>query len=156
MDESGFLLIHNDFIKLESVLDLKKLAQNVGSTHITQAEQSVAADMIKRKLMYRNKCKNFKDITNKNFYVVNITTDAYVDTEQCPKYQIGRVDGTAVYLGKIWIIIHLYAKDVYKCTYPELNEIQMMYTKVLILREVMYMNDLSWMKIMKWCMNDLS
>lgn len=100
MDESGLIIMHNYFVNVETVSDLKTLVNDIGNTHITQLEKSVAEDMIKRKLMYRKKCKNFQDITNDNFYQVNVTVNLQV-TKICPKYQVTPIKGTTAYLGKL-------------------------------------------------------
>lgn len=100
MDESGLIIMHNHFVNVETVSDLKTLVKDIGNTHITQLEKSVAEDMIKRKLLYRKKCKNFHDITNDNFYQVNVTVN-HVVTKVCPKYQVTPIKGTTAYLGRL-------------------------------------------------------
>ncbi len=100
MDKSGLLVMHNNFVDFETVSNLKTLAQNIGNTHITQVEKSVAKDMIKRKFLYRKKCKDFKDIANNNFYEVKVSENFRM-TKSCPKYQIAPLEGTTAYLGKV-------------------------------------------------------
>ena len=100
MDESGLIMMHNHFVNFEAVSDLETLAQSIGNTHITELEKSVAEDMIKRKLLYRKKCKDFQDITNDNFYAVNVTENLQV-TKVCPKYQVTPLKGTTAYLGRL-------------------------------------------------------
>jgi hypothetical protein len=102
MDKSGFLIIHNSFTDFETVSDLKKLAENIGNTHITKKEKSVAEDMIKKKILYRKKCKDFKNITNNNFYEVKVSGNLLI-AKNCPKYQIAPLKGTTAYLGKLII-----------------------------------------------------
>ena len=104
MDKSGLIVMHNHFVDFETVSDLKTLAQNIGNTHITQVEKSVAEDMIKRKFLYRKKCKDFKDIANNNFYEMNVSVDIQI-TNVCPKYQIAPLKGTTAYLGKLTFYI---------------------------------------------------
>ena len=100
MDKSGLIMMHNHFVNFETISDLETLAQNIGNTHITELEKSVAEDMIKRKLLYRKKCKDFQDITNDNFYEVNVTENLQV-TKVCPKYQVTPLKGTTAYLGRL-------------------------------------------------------
>lgn len=100
MDKSGLMIMHNHFVDFETVSDLETLAQSIGNTHITELEKSVAEDMIKRKLLYRKKCKDFRDITNDNFYEVNVTEN-FQATKLCPKYQVTPLKGTTAYLGRL-------------------------------------------------------
>jgi hypothetical protein len=100
MDKSGLLIMHNHFVDFETVSDLKTLAKSIGNAHITQFEKTVAEDMIRRKLLYRKKCKDLRDITNDNFYEVNVSVNIQI-TNECPKYQITPFEGTTAYLGRL-------------------------------------------------------
>jgi hypothetical protein len=122
MDESGFLIMHNHFVAFETVSDLKTLAKNIGKTHITQLEKSVAEDMIKRKYLYRKECKDFKDITNDNFYEVNVSVNIQI-TKVCPKYQIAPLKGTTAYLGRFGYFLFL--NSFYQIMYCKVRLIEL-------------------------------
>ena len=99
MDKSGLLIMHDHFVDYKTVSDLKTLAQNIGNIHLTDLEKYVAEDMMERRLMYRKKCKDFKDITYDNFYEVNVTEN--IQITKCPKYQIAPLEGTTAYIGRL-------------------------------------------------------
>ena len=74
--------------------------------HVAEKEKHIAEDMISKGHLVKKECRNLEGIKQQTFYEVNLPPSGEVDATDnavgsCTKYQIGKITGTNVYLGKI-------------------------------------------------------
>lgn len=103
MDSAGFLVMHEDFMDSSAT---KHLVEDV---HITEKEKHIAQDMINKGYLVKKDCRNLEDIKTQTFYEVDLPSgkvDALGNDEGCTKYQLGKIEGTNVYIGQ-WIIYNV-------------------------------------------------
>ena len=75
----------------------------VEHVHITKKEKHIAQDMINKGYLVKKNCRILKDIETQTFYEVKLNSsevDARGNDKGCTKYQLGKVEGTNVYIGK--------------------------------------------------------
>ena len=98
IDSAGFLVLHEGFLEPSAT------RQVIERVHIAEKERHIADDMIIKGYLVKKKCRNLEDIEQQAFYEVNLPEPGEVDAtdnaESCSKYQIGKIAGTNVYLGK--------------------------------------------------------
>ncbi|KAL9960900.1 hypothetical protein ACROYT_G034408 [Oculina patagonica] len=96
MDSAGFLVMHEDF------MDPSADKHVVEHVHITEKEKQIAQDMISNGYLVKKDCRNLDDIEKQTFYEVHLPSgrvDALGNVGSCTKYQLGKIEGTNVYLG---------------------------------------------------------
>lgn len=98
IDSAGFLVMHEGFLYPSAT------RQVIERVHIAEKERHIADDMITKGYLVKKECRNLEDIEQQAFYEVNLPESGEVDaahnSESCSKYQIGKIAGTNVYLGK--------------------------------------------------------
>ena len=94
----------------QSFMDPSASRQVIERVHIAQKEKHIAEDMISKGFLITKECRNLEGIEEQTFYEVNLPQSGEVDvtdnTGRCTKYQIGKIEGTNVYLGKISYLIN--------------------------------------------------
>ena len=104
MDSAGFLVMHQSF------MDPSASRQAIERVHIAEKEEHVAEHMISEGFLVKKECRNLEGIEEQTFYEVNLPPSGEVDATHnagsCTKYQIGKIAGINVYLGKIRYLIN--------------------------------------------------
>jgi len=104
MDSAGFLVMHQDFIHPSAS------RQAIERAPIAQKEEYIAEDMINKGYLVKKECRNLEDIKEQTFYEVNLPQSGEVDetdnVRTCTRYQIGKIAGTNLYLGKVRYLIN--------------------------------------------------
>ena len=88
----------------------------VEHVHITEKEKQIAQDMISKGYMVKKDCRKLEGIKKQTFYEVQLPSgriDALGNVGSCTKYQLGKIEGTNVYLGQLKPSVE-YFKDI--CT----------------------------------------
>lgn len=105
MDSAGFLVMHEDF------MDPSAAKQVVEHVHIIEKEKYIAKDMVSNGYMVKKDCRKLEDIKNQTFYEVHLPSgriDTLGNVGRCPEYQLGKIEGTNVYLGQLKIICKIF------------------------------------------------
>ena len=105
MDSAGFLVMHQSF------MDPSATKHVIERVHVAEKEKHIAEDMISKGHLVKKECRNLEEIKQQTFYEVNLPQSGEVDATDnavgsCTKYQIGKITGTNVYLGKIRYLIY--------------------------------------------------
>jgi len=104
MDSAGFLVMHQDFIHPSAA------RHELERVHIAQKEEYIAENMISKGYLVKKECRNLEDIKEQTFYEVNLPQSDEVDeadnARSCTRYQIGKIAGTNLYLGKVRSLIN--------------------------------------------------
>ena len=95
MDNSGFLVMHPDFMLPSAE------AIEVEHVHITQKEKSMAIDLINHGYLIKRTCRNVESIREQSFYELHLPPDGFsqLHSNQGCKYELSQIPGTNVYLG---------------------------------------------------------
>ena len=98
IDEAGFLVVHEDFM-----VPSASEKDGVENVHITEKEKHIALHMIQNGYLRKKECRKLEDIETQTFYEVTLPdgrVDALGNIGNCNQYQLGKIEGTNVYLGK--------------------------------------------------------
>ena len=97
MDQSGFLVMHPDFMLPSAE------AIDVEHVHITQKEKSIGIDLISHGYLVRRTCRNVESIREQSFYELHLPPEGFstLQSNQGCKYELSQIPGTNVYLGII-------------------------------------------------------
>ena len=93
-------------------MDPSAAKQVVEHVHITEKEEHIAEDMITKGYMVEKDCRKLEDIKKQTFYEVHLPNSGRIDAlgnaKSCAKYQLGKIEGTNVYLGQLKIICKIF------------------------------------------------
>ena len=74
----------------------------VEHVHITEKEKNIAEHMINKEYLVKKECRKLEEIEKQTFYEVRLPpggVDALDNAGRCKQYQLGKIEGTNVYLG---------------------------------------------------------
>ena len=74
----------------------------VEHVHITEKEKHIAEHMISNGYLVKKECRKLEDIQEQSFYEVRLPpggVNALDNAGRCKQYQLGKIEGTNVYLG---------------------------------------------------------
>ena len=96
MDNSGFLVMHPDFMLPSTE------ANEVEHVHITLKEKNIAIDLINHGYLIKRTCRNVESIREQSFYEINLPPEGFstLQSRQGCKYELSQIPGTNVYLGQ--------------------------------------------------------
>ncbi|XP_013420899.1 VWFA and cache domain-containing protein 1 [Lingula anatina] len=92
MDSSGFIVMHDDFVKATDTPDIENV-------HILKKEPVIGSNLVTRGLLSKRSCLDFESIKEQYFWQVNLPNPNGLDLMQSsPSYEIRPIPNSNIYL----------------------------------------------------------